>query len=48
MLMAEIAMPPEIPIVYHDKEHDLQDEPDGLAMQLDSDTRCMRHDPSET
>ena len=47
MLMAEIAMPPECPNVFHDKVHALQDESDGLAMQLDSDTRCIRTDPSE-
>ena len=48
MLMAKIAMPPESPNVKDDEEHAFQDESDGLAMQLDSDTRCMRHDPSET
>ena len=47
MLMAEIAMPPEIPDVKDHEEHAFQDESDGLAMQLDSDTRCIRTDPSE-
>ena len=47
MLMAEIAMPPEIPDVKDHKEHAFQDESDELAMQLDSDTRCIRNDPSE-
>ena len=47
MLMAEIALPPKSPNVNDDKVHALQDESDDLAMQLDSDTRCIRTDPSE-
>ena len=47
MLMAEIAMSPEYHNVTDDEEHALQDESNDLAMQLDSDTRCIRNDPSE-
>ena len=47
MLTAETAMPPKVTNVNDDKVHALQDESDDLAMQLDSDTRCIRTDPSE-